>query len=364
MYEETLKVKKISIIAAVSISFFLLLNLHIFAETKKASNSDIIVGTKAGYSMFEGYYRSRFMGSYYVGTSVMYGNPAMVKFLMGEFEITYARYPLMESRRSYLQSISINIGPVFYYPIASHFQVYAGATGLGSYLYLHTSRTDRNEKSLKPGLLAKAGFFFPIQEGFRIRLGAEYALQYLSSKPLHGLNFIGGLYYNFNPDERSGEVGSISDPAFRIEWYMSVADAAIRKGDIEDAKANYNKILALDRTHREAREQLDGIKKAETEYAQALKLFGEKRYYDALPLLDDAGKYLASARDEQDTIRKQLAIEIPTHEKIGIDLYEKGDYRGCIAVMKRLLLINPKNKVGLIYLPRALKRQEALERLR
>jgi tetratricopeptide (TPR) repeat protein len=364
MYEEPLKVKRISIIAAISISALLLLNPRVFAETKKTSNSDIIVGAKAGYSLFEGYYRSRFMGSYYVGASVMYGNPAMVKFLMGEFEITFARYPLKESRSSYLQSISANIGPVLYYPVARYFQVYAGASAVGSYLLLHTNRTDMNEKSFKPGLLAKAGFFFPIQEGFRIRLGAEYTLQYLSSRPLHGLNIIGGLCYNFNPDERSGEVGSISDPAFRIEWYMSLADTAVRKGDIEDAKDNYNKILVLDRTHREARAQLDGIKKAEADNARALKLIGEKRYYDALPFLDDAGKYLASAREEQNRIRKQLTGEIPALEKKGIDLYEKGDYRGCITIMNRLLLIDPKNKVGMIYLPRAVKRQEALERLR
>ncbi len=359
-----MKIERITIIAAICISAFLLLNPHVFAETKKASNSDIIVGAKAGYSMFEGYYRSRFIGSYYVGASVMYGNPAMVKFLMGEFEITFARYPLKESRSSYLQTTSANIGPVLYYPIASHFQVYTGVSAIGSYLQLHTSRTDQNEKSFKPGLLAKAGFFFPIQQGFRIRLGAEYSLEYLSGTPLHGLNFIGGLYYNFNPDERAGDEGAISDPAARIEWYLSLADKALRKGDVEDARANYNKIIALDRNHKEAREQLDGIKKAEVDYARALKLIGEKRYYDVLPLLDDAGKYLTSAREEQEKIRKQLVGEVPALEKKGIYLYEKGDYRGCITIMNRLLLIDQKNMVGMIYLPRAVKRQEALERLR
>lgn len=352
------------ILTAISLSAFLLVNTHAFAETIKVSNGDIILGAKAGYSMFEGYYKSRFMGSYYVGASAMYGNPAMVKFLMGEFEIAYARYPLKESRRSYLQSISANIGPLFYYQVVPHFQVYAGASALGSYMSLHASITDRNEKSFKPGLMAKAGFFFPVQEGFRIRIGVEYTLVYLSSRPLHGLNFIGGLSYNFNPDEKSGEKGSISDPAFRIEWHLSRAELAIQKGDINEARDNYNKILEFDKTHREAREQLDSIKKAEADYARAMELIGDKHFYEALPLLDDAGRYMASAREEQVKIRKQLAGEIPALEKKGIELYERGDYRGCITFMKQLLLIDPKNKVGMIYLPRALKRQEALERLR
>ena len=359
-----MKEKGKTIFTAIFISAFLLLNIRVFAQTQKASNSDIILGAKAGYSMFEGYYKSRVMGSYHVGTSVMYGNPAMVKFLMGEFEITYGRYPLKESRKSYLQTVSANAGPVFYYQIASHLQVYAGVSAHGSYMHLHTNLTDKNEKTFKPGLLARAGFFFPVLEGFRIRAGAEYTLVYLSGKPLHGLNFIGGLSYNFNPDEKSGEIGSISDPAFRIEWYLSRAEIAIQKGDIVDARDNYNKILEMDRTNREAREQLDRIKKAEADFTRAVKLIDDKRFYDSLPLLDDAGKYMASAREEQVKIRKQLAGEVPALEKKGIELYEKGDYRGCIAVMKQLLLLDPKNRVGTIYLPRALKRQEALERLR
>jgi tetratricopeptide (TPR) repeat protein len=161
-----------------------------------------------------------------------------------------------------------------------------------------------------------------------------------------------------------GEIGSIQDPVFKIEWYLSRAEIAIQKGNIDDARDYYNRILSLDRNHREAREQLNSIKTAEADFARAMKLIGNKRFYDALPLLDDAGKYMASAREEQVKTRKQLAGEVPALEKRGIELYEKGDYRGCIAVMKQLILIDPKNKVGLIYLPRALKRQEALERLR
>jgi tetratricopeptide (TPR) repeat protein len=351
-------------VAAMVAAAWLSLNTLLSAQTTKSPSGDIILGAKAGYSMFEGYYRSRFTGSYCVGASVMYGNPAVVKFLMGEFEITYARYPLSQSRKSYLQAVAVNVGPVAYYPVIPHFQVYAGASATASYLYLHTDLTDKNEKTFKPGLLARAGFFFPVKEGFRLRAGAEYTLIYLSGRPLHGLNFIGGLSYNFNPDEQFGEIGSIQDPAFRIEFYLSRAEIALQKGDVKDAKDYYNRILALDRNHREAREQLDSIKMAEDDFARAMKLIGDKRFYDALPLLDDAGKFIASARDEQGKIRKQLAGEVPALEKKGIELYEKGDYRGCIAVMKKLVLIDPKNKVGLIYLPRALKRQEALERLR
>lgn len=341
-----------------------LVNGSTHAQTKKASIGDIIIGAKAGYSMIAGYYSKWFPGSYTVGATLSYGNQGIVKYLMGEMDVYYSRYPMKESAHSYLETVSIAAGPLFYYPIIPHFQMYIGASAMGSYVHLFTSRFDQNEVSLKPGLLAKAGFFFPIKMGFRIRAGAEYTLQYLSGKPLHGINFIGGLSYNFNPEESATVSVPTGDSTVTVDWYLTLADNALRKGNIDEAKDNYSKALILDRTNTEARDHLAGIKKAEEDYARAVKLAGDKRYYDALALLDSAGKYMPAAREDQEKIRKRLTMDIALLEKQGIELYEKGDYRGCINIMNRLLLIDPKNRIGLIYLPRAVKRQGALERLR
>ncbi|MBP7734595.1 MAG: hypothetical protein KA369_01350 [Spirochaetes bacterium] len=356
------------------------LGAAVSAETNKRAAGDIIIGAKAGYSMIEGPYRGRFRGSYSVGGTLSFGNQAQVKYLMGEIDAFYSRYPMKTNRYtyaalistqlgrgnkpSYLETASAAAGLLFYYPIVPHFQVYIGASAMGSYVHLYASRSNQNVKSLKPGLLAKAGFFFPIRQGFRLRAGAEYTLQYLSGKPLHGLNFAGGISYNFNTEEEAVTGVPAGDPAVRIDWYLTLAGNALRKGDIKEAKKNYATVLKLDRTNNEAREQLAGINKAEVDYEGAMKKVNEKRFYDALPLLDGAGKYLPEAQKEQEKIRKYLSNDAAVLEKQGIELYEKGDYRGCINVMNRLLLIDPKNRVGLIYLPRAVKRQGALERLR
>jgi len=336
----------------------------VHGEDKQSSMGDIIIGAKAGYSMIEGHYKSRFKGSYTVGGTLSFGNRGIVPYLTGELDLFYSRYPMRESGRSYLETVSLAAGPLFYYPIVTHFQAYLGASAMGSYVHLFASRSRQNVKSLKPGLLAKAGFFFPIKSGFRIRAGAEYSLQYLSGKPLHGINVIGGVSYNFNAEEAESGVVPAGDTAARIDWYLTLAGNALRKGKTDEAKENYGKVLALDGTNRDARDQLAGIRKAEGDYETGMKLARDKRYYEALPVLDSAGKYLPAAREEQEKIRKRLSADTALLEKQGIELYEKGDYRGCINVMNRLLLIDPKNRVGLIYLPRAVKRQGALERLR
>lgn len=332
-------------------------------EPIKSVPGDIILGIGAGYSIIQGHYAGSLKDSYRVGGSLLYGNSIIVRYLMGELDITYARYPMKQSRSSFLESVSISAGPVAYYPAAPWLQPYIGASARGSYLHLYTDKTGRNVKSIKPGFMAKAGFFFPVGSGFRLRLGFDYTMEFLSGKALHGLTLTGGLAYNFNPVEKA--VGMLPvGPEGSIDWYLSRADKALNAGDTEKAKDYLSKVISLDRNNAAAQEKIAAIRKAESDYARAVKLSGEKRYYEALPYLDEAGACLGAARVEEEKIRKLLSGEIGTLEKEGVRLYESGDYRGCVVVMKRLLLINPKNRTGLIYLPRAQKRQEALEKLR
>jgi tetratricopeptide (TPR) repeat protein len=332
-------------------------------EAKKSVPGDIILGLGAGYSSVLGHYGGMLNGSYRVGASLMYGNAGILRYLMGELEAGYSRYPLKQSRSSYLESVMMSVGPVAYLPAATWLQLYAGASFRGTYLHLRTATTGRNEKTVKPGFEAKAGMFFPVGQGFRLRCGVDYTLEFLSGKALHGVTVSGGLSYNFNPAERTG--GALpGDPADRVDWYLARADRALAEGRTEEAKKYFASVLAIDRNNATAREKVTAIAKAEGDYSSAMKLSAQKRYFDALPLLEEAGAYLERARAEERNIRKLLAGEIAPLEKQGISLYESGDYRGCIAVMKRLLLIDPKNRTGLIYLPRAQKRQEAMERFR
>lgn len=246
-------------------------------EAKKSVPGDFIIGIGAGYSSILGHYAGSLSNSYRVGGSFMYGNSGIVKYLMGELEIAYSRYPLKQSDRSFLQSASVSIGPVAYLPAATWLQLYTGASFRGSYLHLHTDKTGRNEKSIKPGFEAKAGLFFPVGQGFRLRVGTNYTLEYLSGKPLHGLSVSGGLSYNFNTAERTGGALPGGDPAERIDWYLSRADRALADGKTEEAKKYYASVLAIDRNNAAALEKVAAIKKAEGDYSRAMKLSGEKR---------------------------------------------------------------------------------------
>jgi tetratricopeptide (TPR) repeat protein len=279
-----------------------------------AGSWDIILGGRAGYALFLGPYRDDFRNSYRVGAYIALGNTGIVRFLMGEADFDYGRHAMRESGKSYLQFFSGSIGPLLVFPAARYFQPFAGASLRGSYVHLHAERTRRNVKSFKPGLLARTGFYVPIRRGFRLRFGADYTLEYLSGKPLHGLAFTGGVAYNFGGKQGDWHEGD--DESIRVDRLMAQGRSAMNDGRVEDAKARFRAVLDMRPGNPEAAEALAEIS------------------------------------------------EVPALERRGIDLYEQGDYRGCIVTMKRLLLIDPDNKAGLLYLPRAQRRQEALERLR
>lgn len=329
---------------------------------REAGSWDIVLGARGGYALFLGSYRDDFRDSYRVGAYCSFGNPALLKFLMGEVDFEYGRHAMRGSGKSYLQSFSGSIGPLALFPAARYFHPYAGVSFRGSYVHLHAERSSSDVKSFKPGFLARTGFYVPIRRGFRLRFGADYSLEYLSGKPLHGLAFTGGVAYNFGWNQGDGHEGD--DESLRVERLLAQGRAAMKDGRVEDAKARFRAVLAIRPGNPEAADALADIAKAESDFARAMKFAGANRLIDALALLDDAAAVIPSARVELEKIRRLLAGEVPDLERRGIELYEQGDYRGCIATMKRLLLIDPNNKAGLLYLPRAQRRQEALERLR
>jgi len=63
-------------------------------------------------------------------------------------------------------------------------------------------------------------------------------------------------------------------------------------------------------------------------------------------------------------VRKELSAEIGTLEKSALEAYEKQDFKTCIAVTRRMLLINPDNGFARLYLKRAEKRYKAYQELR
>ncbi len=335
----------------------------LYGEEKGADRekSDYILGLKGGYSFIEGHYGSQVNNSFYTGFYFLYSSPKIYRYLMFEFDGSWSRYPLKNSSGSFMRYWSMNLGLLLYYPLLDFLQVYGGASFNGAYLDLDASRTRKSLHSFKPGLSAKAGFFVILPMGVRLRAGLDYDLVYLSGKPLNALQAYGGVSYNFNPDVRHSGVEPVEE---RVERLYSLGARELEKRNMDRAGDYLRQAVKLDPEHRESLKMLDTISKARKDFNNALKLLEQGRTYTSLVILKRTAKYTERADQCIREARKRLAGEIPYLQKRGIELYEQKQYLGCIRIMERLLVIDPDNATARIYLPRAKKRYEALQKLR
>ncbi|MGL4369649.1 MAG: hypothetical protein ACRCUT_08255, partial [Spirochaetota bacterium] len=86
--------------------------------------------------------------------------------------------------------------------------------------------------------------------------------------------------------------------------------------------------------------------------------------YAAISILEKIAPLMADAEKTLVQVRISLAGEVASLEKEGIAAYERKDYKNCIVIMKKVSVIDPENRTAKIYLPRARKRAEALEKLK
>ncbi|HNV47702.1 MAG TPA: hypothetical protein PLE73_07965 [Spirochaetota bacterium] len=329
-----------------------------FARTDTALPSDlpadIMFGVKGGYSQVIGHYADFVHGAGGGGVFVM---PYIGSFFMIEADLSYASYALARERGSSLNLASGGIGPLFYVQPFSFLQIYVGASITGNYFALNASRERGEQESMKAGFAGKFGFIFPFRNGLAARIGCEYAQAFQSGNAFAAVNYYGGVAYGVS-------FWNAPPAVSEAETAFAKGQREFKEGRFDEAKRSFAKTRSLDGSHAGAKQHLDTIERLERQYATARDLIAKHRFYEAIPVLDDIAAEYPAAREDLAKARAQLAGEIPTLARQGIAAYERQDYRTCIALMQRIILIDPKNETANIYLPRARKRLEALERLR
>jgi len=136
------------------------------------------------------------------------------------------------------------------------------------------------------------------------------------------------------------------------------------EGELARAKAGFKSILEMKADHMEARSYMEKIIETEDNYLRASELAEKKNYFAAIPFLARAEKHMKEARKDLADIRSRLAPLVPDMERRGVGAYDRNDYETCIDLMNKVQLIDPSNRTARIYLPRAIRRDEALKKLK
>ncbi len=283
--------------------------------------------------------------------------------LVAEGEFLFSRYPMRESSASSLDVYSLRGGLLYLRYLYRFFNPYAGVLYQESLVHFSADRTGGNDTALKPGAVIKAGFFSCFSYGFGSRIGVEYGIMPISDRAFGALTFTAAVTFNYAAFA-GGSAGGLHAVYANVERLMQQARTDLREKNAAAAKDSLRRVLALDGAHAEAQEGLKRIEDAEKYHERALSLSAKNQHYDAIVLFEQSSPVIIESERELARLRGLLAYEVPALEKSGVALYEKNEYGRCIAVMRKILLVDPENRTAKIYLPRAERRLQAIERLK
>jgi len=276
-------------------------------------------------------------------------------------ELSYSRWAFTYNNNSTANIYSYSLLPAIYFPysfttgkiVAPFFAV----GGQFSDLNLVEKQISKNDQYFGLFLKARTGILLDITSNLRIKLQADISsYPYISNE----LNYLGtslGISYRFTAP---AEIQNAN--AKKIIALHNEAAIAEKTKDWIKLQELVTEILALDPRDDQARNyqieiQDEGI------YQTALQTINTKGELQAIPLLEKIAQRYQPAQQQLISIRNKLKNKIPEWRKAGVQAYEKRNYQLCIQLMKQILLVDPEEKTAEIYLPRAEKRLQALEKL-
>lgn len=271
--------------------------------------------------------------------------------------ISYYSFKLDGAEDTSLRQADLNAGLLISYPFRSFFEPFAGISGHAIYSNLTAENTNRTEHALKPGCSISAGSLMYIGNGIGFYFNTEYMVTSLSEKTLAPLSITGGLTYNYSNARETSDGASA-----KILLYEKGMDR-FRKKDITGAKEVFIKLRELDEDYPGLDYHVKRIAEIEKNRDTAESLMSRRNPVRAIPYLELCSPYFNECQKELFKVRKKFSPYVNQWLKSGIKSYEKKNYNKCIRTMHKILLVDPLNKNANIYLPRARKRQRAIETL-
>jgi tetratricopeptide (TPR) repeat protein len=332
---------------------------------ERVAGNDLLLGGRAGYSWISGSYGREMSGGGEYGLFLIYSMPSVFRYFAVEADLSYSTHRLLSDPGSKIHSLSFSAGPDLWFPLHRYFKPFVGIAILGDYLRLKADLYGRNISAFKPGGIVRAGFFFNLLAGLESMVGFEYSIVPLSGRPFMNTKITCGVSYNFSVSyDNSGKDGiRLEDRQERLERIYRSGVDSFERGDFDSAGEYFKALASLERKYRDSAAYIGRIEFAEKNHAEAARLYGEKKYFEALQCLERSPDRPVKSVELQNKLRMELAGEISGLEKQGIAAYDSKDFRRCIIIMKKILTIDPANKTAGLYLPRAFKRHEALKKL-
>jgi tetratricopeptide (TPR) repeat protein len=145
-------------------------------------------------------------------------------------------------------------------------------------------------------------------------------------------------------------------------WY-SLGVLSYSEGYLPEARKQFKKVMSVNPRYKKTSWYMKSIRRIDYLYSEARTLYSHKKYEDALNLFTKVLKYYPDSQYYIIKCRSRLRKNIHTLEEQLIWYFARRQYKKCIVTARKILSINPEHKAAQIYLPKALKRQKAVEKL-
>jgi len=318
------------------------------------------ITVSAGPSYVTGFYEKYLKTGNNVEVGTFYNLPYLDGNTYFTGGISYYSYRMEASSKSFLRQTDLYAGTMYAYPLLPFMFINAGFSVMGIYSKLDTYNTDRHETTFKPGYSASLGGMAYLGRGVGLYLNSEYRITEISSEEFNSLTFRGGITCNFS-DYRS-DIEDRLNTGKKIALFNK-GNNEFRRKNFNEAKKIFSELYSMDRSYPGLEYYMKRIEEIEHNYKTAEKFINQKNYLKAIPYLTSCSPYIKECELKLLQQRKNLMPDVEKWEKEGIQLYDIKRYGDCINVMEKILLVDPENKNANIYLPRAIKRQRAIESL-
>ncbi len=342
-----------------SVSFLILIstvNLYPAEEYYK----DITLTVYAGPSYPTGFYSDYLDSGYISGLSAFYNLPFLNgnTYLLGGY--SYSTYTMKVSKGSSLSLNDFYAGCMFTYPVIPYILIDTGVALHTIYSMLDTDHTGRSETAFKPGYSVFAGGMAYLGRGIGLFINGEYRSTDYSSEKFETVSIKGGLTYNF------GDYRTDIESRENADKKISLFDRGVtefKRKNFYEAKQIFAELYRIDSRYPGLDYYMQRVEEIEGSYKSAEQYMAQKNALKAIPYFDSCSPYIKDCELKLIQQRKSLMSNVPAWETEGIRLYDNREYKECIVIMERILLVDPENKNANIYLPRAVKRNKAIESL-
>ncbi len=345
------------------IAFIVCMRFNVFAQNNIGG-----ISLSMGRNTTAGFYSDYYNDGWFFSFGILYQLPILHENLFSEIDFYFDQRAIKDSTDSHLRTYGFRAGTGFFWPFWRYAIPYFGLYFQESYLQLYADTLDRTESSFKPGFALKAGVLIPVHSAVLLRPGFEYSYTEISDKSLYSIILTFSAVFHIPQNAWKWESSDKTTPSLlhreNPDELFQIGNVQAEAGEAETAERTLRKVLKINPGHQDAKLLLEKIDNAKKNHIKASALIAENKYFEAIEPLEKSIPYIKTAGSDLNIARAKLLGEIPGLERIGIEAYEKKEYARCITIMNRIKTIDPNNATVVLYLPRAIRRKEAIDRLK